>query len=269
MDGAAQLPDECADEPRRVGLYLRVSTDAQTERFGLAVQRLKLYALARRHRWHVVREYVDAGISGAAGPKERPALSQLLKAVQRGAVAAVLVASLDRLARTTRLTLELVEQFRSHGVDLLSCTEQFDVRTSAGLYQLTLLAARVQLDYETTRARTSDGRNERSRRDGEQGGNLPLGYCRHQGRVVIDPVGAATVRRIFGLKRAGASLPAIAAILNDSGMPTGKGGMQWYPSSVRQVLLQKAVYYGGRRGRSHWHWPPILGKHALHLSVDL
>jgi len=64
---------------KRVAVYLRVSTTEQTT----TNQRRELHAVAKRHGWSVVRVFEDAGISGAKGRKDRPALDALIKAVAR------------------------------------------------------------------------------------------------------------------------------------------------------------------------------------------
>jgi DNA invertase Pin-like site-specific DNA recombinase len=65
--------------PKRVALYLRVSTSEQTIRN----QRRELHAVAERHGWHIVATYEDAGVSGAKGRDERPGFDQLMTAVAR------------------------------------------------------------------------------------------------------------------------------------------------------------------------------------------
>ncbi len=75
---------------------------------------------------------------------------------------------------------------------------------------------------------------------------------------MINPAQATIVRRIFALKRQGKNQSAIARALNDQGVATGKGGAQWYPSSVREVLQRRAIYRGGQRGKSDTCWPVIL-----------
>ena len=77
----------------RVAIYLRVSTSEQTT----TNQRRELHAVANRHGWSVVQVFEDAGISGAKGRKDRPALDALLKSVARREVDMVAAWSVDRL----------------------------------------------------------------------------------------------------------------------------------------------------------------------------
>ena len=128
---------------------------------------------------------------------------------------------------------------------------------------MTMFAALGQLERDTIVARTTDGRNERGRRDGERGGRVPMGYTRIMGaagatgEIAIDPEAAAVVRAIFQRRAAGATLGAIADALNGDGVSTRRGG-RWHASSVREVLLNEADYRGGRRGESGLCWPAIL-----------
>jgi DNA invertase Pin-like site-specific DNA recombinase len=82
--------------PKRVAVYLRVSTTEQAT----TNQRRELRAVAKRHGWSVVQEFEDAGISGAKGRKDRPALDALLKSVARREVDMVAAWSVDRLGRS-------------------------------------------------------------------------------------------------------------------------------------------------------------------------
>jgi hypothetical protein len=66
-------------KPKRVALYLRVSTGEQTTRN----QRRELHAVAERHGWNLVATYEDAGVSGVKGRDERPGYDKLMKAVAR------------------------------------------------------------------------------------------------------------------------------------------------------------------------------------------
>jgi Resolvase, N terminal domain len=83
-------------KPKRVALYLRVSTSEQTTRN----QRRELKAVAERHGWEIVKVYEDAGYSGGKGREQRPGLDELLKAVARREIDMVAAWSVDRLGRS-------------------------------------------------------------------------------------------------------------------------------------------------------------------------
>ena len=82
--------------PPRVALYARVSTDKQSTENQLR----ELREVAVRLGWNVVGEFVDRGISGAKGPKDRPQLAALLRGVSRRDFDIVASWSVDRLGRS-------------------------------------------------------------------------------------------------------------------------------------------------------------------------
>jgi site-specific DNA recombinase len=241
----------------KTAIYLRVSTTEQAlDGYGLDAQRAKCTAMATVKDWPTPVEYSDEGISGTKDESERPGLAALLAAVDAGAVDVVIVAAIDRLARSTVIVLTLVKRIQAGGADLVSCKESLDTTTAAGRFVLRMFASLAELDRDNIIERTTDGRNERGKKDGEKGGRLPLGYRRTESIVEIDPEAALTVRRIFALRKT-ANLAAIADELNAAGeMP--RHGAKWYASTVREVLLNEADYRGGLRGKSPERWPVIL-----------
>jgi len=242
----------------KTGIYLRVSTDEQAlEGYGLSAQRTKCYAMVAVKGWDVVTEYVDNGISGTKDASGRPALAAMLQAVCNGELDAVVVAALDRLGRSTRVVLDIVEQLTECKAEIVSCKESIDTSTPAGRFVLTVFAALAQLDRENIVQRTTDGRNERGKVDGERGGSLPMGYQRTDAGIAILENEASTVRRIFSLRKSGQTLTAIASELNQD-LLTSRRGAKWYPSSVREVLKNENKYRGSFRGESAERWPVIL-----------
>ena len=109
--------------PKRVALYLRVSTSEQPTRN----QRRELHAVAERHGWHVVATYEDAGVSGAKGRDERPGFDQLMTAVARREIDMVAAWSVDRLGRSLTDLLTFLTDLHAKGVDF-SCISRGSTR---------------------------------------------------------------------------------------------------------------------------------------------
>src|SRR5258708_14802783 len=80
---------------KRVGLYLRVSTDDQT----VENQRQALTAACEARGWKIVEEFVDNGVAGAKGRDKRPGFDKLIKAATRRQIDVVAAWSVDRLGR--------------------------------------------------------------------------------------------------------------------------------------------------------------------------
>jgi DNA invertase Pin-like site-specific DNA recombinase len=83
-------------KPRRVALYLRVSTDGQST----ALQRRDLVQACEHRGWEVAEVYEDAGISGATGCEGRPAFDRLCQDATRRRFDVVAAWSVDRLGRS-------------------------------------------------------------------------------------------------------------------------------------------------------------------------
>lgn len=242
----------------RVAAYLRVSTEEQARSgLGLSAQRAKVEAMATVKDWPPPLFYVDEGISGTKESRNRPALAQMMDAAAAGEIDAIIVNSIDRLARKARLTLELAEEFQRYGVTLVSCKENIDTTTPAGQLFLTVLAGMAQFERDLIADRTRVALAEHSRRDGESGGRLPYGYAREEKGLRIERDQARIVRRIFTLRQSGLTLRAIAAHLNKRGYASPQG-RHWHHSSVAAVLANEDYYRGGLRGASVLRWPVIL-----------
>ncbi len=241
----------------RAAIYSRVSTEEQIHGYGLDVQRERCRAMATVKGWTVVGEFADEGLSGTKSQADRPQLATLLHACDAGDVDAVIVLALDRLGRKTRLVLELVDTLSAQGVTLVSCKESLDTSTPQGQFVLTMFAALAQLERDTIVERTTVGRNQRGKQDGEKGGRLPYGYVRTPTGVQVEEQAAAVVRFIFAARAGGATLREIAQRLNERQMESPRGG-RWYGSGVHDILSNERAYYGAKRGASAVQWPAIL-----------
>ena len=243
----------------KTAIYLRVSTTEQVlDGYGLEAQRTRCLAMITVKGWDRPIEFSDDGISGTKDETERPGLAALLAAIQAGEVNSVIVSSIDRLGRSTALVLRMVERMEAGGADLVSCKESLDTTTATGRFVLRMFASLAELDRDSIVERTTGGRDERGKKDGEKGGRVPMGYVRNAEGLEVDQYQAAIVRDIFKMRSEGMTLVQIADTLNSEQTPTSRSGGQWYASSVREVLGNADKYRGGMRGQSAERWPVIL-----------
>jgi DNA invertase Pin-like site-specific DNA recombinase len=115
-------------KPLRAALYARVSTDKQNTENQLT----ELRQAAERLGWEVVAEFVDKGISGAKGRKDRPQLDAMLKGVARKDFDVVASWSVDRLGRSLIDLVGLLQDLHSIGVDLYLHQQGINTTTPAG-----------------------------------------------------------------------------------------------------------------------------------------
>jgi len=114
--------------PLRAALYARVSTDRQSTENQLR----ELRVAAERLGWEVVQEFVDRGISGAKGRKDRPQLDAMLKGVARKDFDIVASWSVDRLGRSLIDLVNMLQELHSTGVNLYLHQQGINTTTPAG-----------------------------------------------------------------------------------------------------------------------------------------
>src|SRR6201998_696397 len=113
---------------KRVGIYLRVSTNGQTTEN----QRRELEAVAKRSGWEVVGIYEDTGVSGAKGRDKRPAFDQLLKDATARKVNMIAAWSVDRLGRSLQDLVGLLQELQALKCDLYLHQQAIDTTTPSG-----------------------------------------------------------------------------------------------------------------------------------------
>lgn len=227
---------------KHTALYLRVSTEAQAdEGYSLAAQSEKLEAYCRLKEIQHFRQYVDGGFSGSN--LTRPAVTQLIESIRSGEVERVVVYKLDRLSRSQKDTLYLIEDvFAPHGVDFVSINENIDTGTPYGRAMIGILSAFAQLERENIFLRTRMGMVERVRQGfWPGGGKIPFGYDYDPAKGILVPNSDAdTVREIYARYLAGESAGRIARTL----------GLK-YEHLVRQILDRESntgvILYKGER----------------------
>ena len=153
-------------QPRRVALYARVSTDKQST----ANQLRELHAAAERLRWEVAGEFIDHGISGSKGRKDRPKLDALLKGVARKEFDVVAAWSVDRLGRSLVDLLGLLQELHSTGVDLYLHQQGINTTTPAGKALFQMMGVFAEFEREMIRERVMAGL-ARAKAHGTKSGN--------------------------------------------------------------------------------------------------
>jgi DNA invertase Pin-like site-specific DNA recombinase len=147
-------------KPKRVALYARVSTDAQTTENQL----IQLHAVAERHGWTVVAEYIDHGISGAKSREQRPQFDALLHGVARREFDMIAAWSVDRLGRSLQDLLAFLLELQSKRVDLYLHQQALDTSTPMGKAMFQLGGVFAELERSIIQERVKAGL-ERARAD--------------------------------------------------------------------------------------------------------
>jgi DNA invertase Pin-like site-specific DNA recombinase len=214
--------------------YARVSTLDQAQGISLEAQAEKIRAYGFATGRPIDHVYVDEALSGKN--MTRPSLTALLGEVERGAVESIIVVKIDRLTRSIRDLCTIVEKLSRHGASLISTAESIDTGTASGRMVLHLLGILAQFEREQISERTSLSLSH-LRRNKRAYGPTPFGYRRAGNQLVADPDRLPILREMHRQREAGASYGLIAQWLQVEGIAPNRGGLIWYSSAVREILL--------------------------------
>lgn len=253
----------------RVALYPRVSSQEQASEgysIGEQIERLTKYCEAMN--WEIYKIYTDPGYSGSN--TDRPGLQAMLKDVRDGKVKKVVVYKLDRLSRSQKDTMLLIEdEFLAHGVDFVSMSENFDTSTPFGRAMIGILAVFAQLERENIKERTMIGKEARAK-EGKWGGgsSKPIGYTYNASKdlLEIDEYEAMQIREAVDLFLKGTPLRTIETIFHEKGYTyVGRSGKinEWDPKRFKYVFRSK-VYLGYISYKGEWY----KGEHETIFDED-
>jgi DNA invertase Pin-like site-specific DNA recombinase len=195
---------------KRAALYLRVSTlDQHPE-----TQGIELRQFARQRGFDIVEEYVDHGVSGTK--VRRPALDRLLKDAHRRRFDALLVWSCDRLARSTKHFLQVLDELNELGIQFHSQREAIETEGPLGRAIIVIISAIAELEKSLIVERVRAGMR-RAKLEGRRIGRTPLDVDRaaivrdrHSGKSLTTvakghSVSRATVCRLMNESKAAAA----------------------------------------------------------------
>lgn len=226
---------------KRALLYIRVSTSKQDrDGYSIPLQKERLLSYCKAMGWVVAGVYVDPGFSGAS--LDRPGMNALIKAIEEKKGDTVLVYKLDRLSRSQRNILYILEEvFEPQGVSFVSMQESFDTSTVYGKAMLGILSVFAQMEREVITERTMMGRSGRAEKGLFHGGGTdPIGYDYIDGELRVNREEARQVRQVYELYSSGYSVTEISRRME--GFQTKHGG--WGHTSTVGNVLDNPLYAG-------------------------
>ena len=253
----------------KVALYPRVSGHEQEENYSIPEQidRMKKYCESRD--WQVYKIYTDAGYSGSN--MDRPGLQSLIKDSEENKFDMVLVYKLDRLSRSQKDVLYLVEDvFDKHGVFFSSMTENFDTSTPFGKAILGILAVFAQLEREQIRERTMMGKQARAEEGKWHGSKwIPIGYDYKDDMLTPNEYETMQIKEVVDLFLKKTPVRAIERIMTEKGYKHKYG--EWEAKTIRRVLSNK-VNIGMIKKRDKYYQgihEPILSQETYDQIMEI
>lgn len=221
-------------------LYTRVSTLEQAnEGYSIEAQKDRLEAFAKAKNLPNPTHYSDPAYSGAN--IDRPELQRMILDIKQNKIKNVLVFKLDRLSRSQKDTLLLIQDlFNAYGVNFISLEENIDTTTPMGIAMIGVLSAFAELERSTIKLRASIGREERAKKGYYHGGGNyhPLGYDYVDGLLHVNESEAEIVKDIFNTYLNNNSINSTARIMRNK-----------YPERIKsdtivRDALSKQLYIG-------------------------
>jgi len=206
--------------------YARVSTQMQAEdgmSLGAQEKQMKAAAEAAGYEAVILREEGRSGKS----IQGRPVLRQALDDLDSGKAQALYVTRLDRLARSTRDFLSIVDRSHKNNWRLAMLDLGLDTATYQGRFVVTIMSAMAEMERGMISMRQKDVHQDR--RDRGKVWGIDLGPK--------SSVDEAVRQRIFIEHNAGISYRNIAESLNKDAIPTAHSGEKWYASTVRNIFV--------------------------------
>ena len=228
----------------RVAAYCRVSSLPQEESYEAQVEHFKSY-ISQREGWEIVKVYGDEGISGM-NTKKRTGFQQMMKDAKKQQFDLILVKSISRLARNTLTAVQTIRDLKEYGIACVFEKEGINTKDAGSEMMLTMLSAFAQAESESISQNVQISMQYRAAR-GEYSVAYScfLGYDRGEdGKLVVNPEQAKTVRHIYERFLAGVSLDHLAAEMTEEGCwLTGKGSTVWVKGALKKII--KNIKYTG------------------------
>ena len=151
--------------------YVRVSSNDQHN--SVEAQEAKIRAQAEIKEYTLLDTIIDE--DEFSGDMKRPGIQRVLEMIRKKTVAAVIFAKWDRMSRSVRDSMEILELGRKHGVALISIAENFDTESAMGRCMFQIMASFAEMERTMIGSRTRDGLKN-IKASGFAIGTAPYGY---------------------------------------------------------------------------------------------
>lgn len=237
-----------SSKPRTADGYIRVSRRGGREGESFIapdVQRKKIAGWAEINEVEIVQWWEEIDQSGAK--LDRPMFQQALARCEAKETGGIVVARLDRFARSAVDALGSIKRLNEVGARLVSVEDNFDGSTPMGRFAIGILTLIAELELERIKESWRVANEEAVGRGVHVSGRTPAGYLRDDGgRLVRSEPAASGIAEVFRLRAVGMSYAKLADYLDSAGIRPSTGNPKWSNQSVRSVLRNR-VYLGEAR----------------------
>lgn len=237
IDRYTEIPLEQVRK-RRVAAYARVSTEYEEQQSSFKNQ-VEYYTsyIKSRADWEFAGMYTDDGISGT-NTKKREGFNKMIQDALAGHIDLIITKSVSRFARNTVDSLTTVRKLKAKGIEIYFEKENIWTLDSKGELLITIMSSLAQEESRSISENVTWGHRKRfAAGKGSLAYSHFLGYDKGEdGKMVINPEQAETVREIYRLFLAGYAYHTIGRKLEEQKIPTPAGKTKWSPSTIMSIL---------------------------------
>lgn len=235
---ARKQQDYYDDDPKRVAVYVRVSTDNIQQTSSYELQKNYYEDMVRRHEnWTLVDIYADEGISGTSLNK-RDAFNRMIEDCKAGKIDLVITKSVSRFARNIVDCVTIVRMLSAlrPQVGVFFETEHIFTLKDNSEMSLNFTATMAQ-EESHVKSSIMNASIEMRFSHGIVLTPVLLGYDHDEDKhLIVNEEEAKTVRLIFFLYLSGHTCQSIADTLTDLRRETKRGNTIWAAGSILQIL---------------------------------
>jgi DNA invertase Pin-like site-specific DNA recombinase len=233
----------------RLDAYVRVSKVAGRSGSSFIspeVQREQIERWAQAHEHTLSWHEPELDVSG--GSMSRPVFDRIVQRIGAGQTDGVIVAKLDRFARTLVGALSTLEEFERHGAVLISVAENLDLSTPMGKAFLRILLVFAELERDRISENWETATDNAIARGVHIAKFTPVGYDKGPDKRLVPSGEASAIREAFLMRGAHKTRTEIARRLDE--IAPRPGGGRWTPSNVERVLKNRVYMGEAYRGKA-------------------
>jgi DNA invertase Pin-like site-specific DNA recombinase len=229
--------------------YIRVSRVAGREGpsfISTELQRERIEAMAVAHG-HTLSDW-EQDLDQPGSRYGRAGFQAALEAVERGEADGIIVARLDRFARSVADAARAMQRLEAANGVLIAVDLNMDTSTSGGRLMRNVLMALAEFELERVRENWTAAGSHAAARGVHVCNVAPVGYrwrSEEDKRLEPDPDAAPVVRELFQRRGAGASWVSLCRFLDDR-LPR-ENGPRWAKSTIARIIGSR-TYLGEARG---------------------
>ena len=236
--------------------YCRKSRVSETDELDRQVRLVKDYCKAKQYA--IYKVFAEVGSSVDANRPEYTALLNLLNKCKN---CTIVTTDLDRLSRNT-VILGLFQQLckqQSHLVELTNGTI-YNYSDYTDSFTADIIASVSSYIYQQTKAKMYRGMIQ-ARKEGKRIGAKPFGYDIVNKRLVVNPIQADTVKRVYKLIAEGVATAEVVRLLKQDNVTTNTG--RFFDTRAIRLLIKNEGYTGKKNENVY---PQIIDRELFLLA---